>query len=1175
MMSRKQLIWRFIGAAVFLAVVLGGATLFSKAASAANTTYYINNQSGSNCSDAGSGTSPSAPWCSFTPVNNIGTFGAGDQILLARGATFNQQMVVTGSGTSNNWITIGAYGTGSRPKIARNGHESDRAIRLTDPDFWKIQDLEISDAGTGILVSFTTAGHQGLKFERLYLHDIKGIHQGSGSGDLYTGDGIWNSAGIEITSTTWIIPPPTVPFIKDIMFDYIEGTRNLDTISIDWANGSYPGYVEWDSGHQSAENVILNHIYIHDTGNGGLTSGCDDGMRFTYVKNMTMMNSIVDGQAKCHSDTGTAAVYIAFTYDSQFTNSIFTNVPDTNSGDMVAFDYECCTTNVQINNSFIAYNARAGISYLGIYPTQPHGDNSNSLAAGNMFINNTLGGSFMRTGDERYPTGTIRDNLYHEPNEFLYKAWVNFTFSGYTVTNNKSIDAEADMYNAGYQFSGTQGSNSWSYQSYNGSSWSNLGYYDAATKSWQPSSGTSVPRVTQFEQYPDSCSNCKVARAWTAPKTGTISIRGRILKSDLSGGDGVVARITRNGTQIWPASGGQSVSYNELAGIEQVLDGLTVSAGDVIRFEVDSGASNNNTADLTSWAPSIAYTSSTVTAPSAPTGLTATGGNAQVALSWTAASGATSYTVKRGTTSGTYGTTVASGVTGTSYTDTTVTNGTTYYYVVTATNSAGTSGNSSQASATPNVSVPSAPTGLTANGGNAQVALSWTAASGATSYTVKRGTTSGTYGTTVASGVTGTSYTDTTVTNGTTYYYVVTATNSAGTSGNSTEASATPSSGSGSYAKEWNFNTDGDHEGWGVAYDMGTSVSGGYLNIISWGTNPFIHSPDGLGVSASANGHVYVKMSNSSSNTSGKIYFTTTSSTNFDESKAVAFTVQASIGQTVYDVNMSVNANWTGTIKQIRFDPIEATGNLAVDYIKIGNNSGTSAPSAPTGLTATGGNAQVALSWTASSGATSYTVKRGTTSGTYGTTVASGVTGTSYTDTTVTNGTTYYYVVTATNSGGTSGNSSEASATPAAGGGSIAVEWNFNTDGNLENWWLANDIGGTVSGGSLNLTSYGTDPYMYSPDHLDVSASANGHVYIRMKNNTSQTTAQVLFSTTADPTFGGAKYVTFNITPNSGYVVYDVNVGANAAWTGTIRRIRLDPLDMTGTVEIDYIKIGN
>jgi len=180
------------------------------------------------------------------------------------------------------------------------------------------------------------------------------------------------------------------------------------------------------------------------------------------------------------------------------------------------------------------------------------------------------------------------------------------------------------------------------------------------------------------------------------------------------------------------------------------------------------------------------------TPPPAPTGLTASPGNAQVSLNWNASSGAASYNVKRSTTSGGPYTTVATGVTSTSFTNTGLTNGTTYFFVVSAVNSAGESGNSNQASATPQLSLPPAPTNLMATAGNAQVSLNWNASSGATSYNVKRSTTSGGPYTTVATGVTSTSFTNTGLTNGTTYFFVVSAVNSAGESGNSNQASATP-----------------------------------------------------------------------------------------------------------------------------------------------------------------------------------------------------------------------------------------------------------------------------------------------------------------------------------------------------------------------------------------------
>jgi subtilisin family serine protease len=77
----------------------------------------------------------------------------------------------------------------------------------------------------------------------------------------------------------------------------------------------------------------------------------------------------------------------------------------------------------------------------------------------------------------------------------------------------------------------------------------------------------------------------------------------------------------------------------------------------------------------------------------APTGLTAMAGSAEVLLSWQASSGANSYKVKRATTSGGPYTNVAT-VTATNYVDTGLTNGTTYYYMISAVNASGESSNS-------------------------------------------------------------------------------------------------------------------------------------------------------------------------------------------------------------------------------------------------------------------------------------------------------------------------------------------------------------------------------------------------------------------------------------------------------------------------------------------------
>lgn len=186
------------------------------------------------------------------------------------------------------------------------------------------------------------------------------------------------------------------------------------------------------------------------------------------------------------------------------------------------------------------------------------------------------------------------------------------------------------------------------------------------------------------------------------------------------------------------------------------------------------------------------------TVPTAPTDVNAIGGTNQVTITWDDVSGATSYNVYWSTTTGV---TTANGtkITGVSspYVQTGLAAGTTYFYIVTAVNSAGESVPSAQVSATTSSTVPTvpaAPTGITATGGTNQVTIAWTAVSGATSYNIYWSTTTGV---TTANGTKIANATSPTIqrllTANTAYFYIVTAVNSVGESLPSAQASATTS----------------------------------------------------------------------------------------------------------------------------------------------------------------------------------------------------------------------------------------------------------------------------------------------------------------------------------------------------------------------------------------------
>ena len=180
--------------------------------------------------------------------------------------------------------------------------------------------------------------------------------------------------------------------------------------------------------------------------------------------------------------------------------------------------------------------------------------------------------------------------------------------------------------------------------------------------------------------------------------------------------------------------------------------------------------------------------STSKTAPAAPTGVTATPGDGQINIGWTPVSGATSYNIYWSTnpevtpTNGTK-------ITGAPNPDILkeLTNGTPYYFLVTAVNANGESTPTPPFSGTGGsaelTTVPAAPTEVTATPGDGQVTIAWTSVPGAKSYNIYWSTNPDV---TTANGtkITGAPNPDIIkgLTNGTSYYYLVTAVNGKGES---------------------------------------------------------------------------------------------------------------------------------------------------------------------------------------------------------------------------------------------------------------------------------------------------------------------------------------------------------------------------------------------------------
>lgn len=189
-------------------------------------------------------------------------------------------------------------------------------------------------------------------------------------------------------------------------------------------------------------------------------------------------------------------------------------------------------------------------------------------------------------------------------------------------------------------------------------------------------------------------------------------------------------------------------------------------------------------------------------APAAPTGLAAVAGDTQVSLGWSdnGEIDFNHYRVYRATVSGGPYTLTAS-LGASEYLATGLSNGTTYYFVVTAVDTFGyESFESSEVSATPaapaggDVTPPAVPTGLATTPGDRQVVLNWNDVADAdfASFKVYRSLTSGGVYTHIATR-TVSDYVDIGLTNSTTYFYKVSAVDTSGNeSALSAVVSATP-----------------------------------------------------------------------------------------------------------------------------------------------------------------------------------------------------------------------------------------------------------------------------------------------------------------------------------------------------------------------------------------------
>ncbi len=139
-----------------------------------------------------------------------------------------------------------------------------------------------------------------------------------------------------------------------------------------------------------------------------------------------------------------------------------------------------------------------------------------------------------------------------------------------------------------------------------------------------------------------------------------------------------------------------------------------------------------------------------------------------------------------------------------------------------------------------------------------------------------------------------------------------------------------------------------------------------------------------------------------------------------------------------------------------------------------------------------------------------------------------------------------------------------------------SAQYNWSFDTSAEGWLLSNKLTGTVSGGGYNLTIIGADPYMHSPNNLNIDASVYGLIRIKIRNMTSDAGFQIFWITQSDGTWNQAKSVTFTAKKNDTEISeYLISLNDIGSWSGIIKQLRFDTGNAAtaGTIFLDLFAV--
>lgn len=239
------------------------------------TDYYVSNAG----SDGNTGLTPETAWQTIAHVNGR-SFQPGDSVLFRRGDVWRETLAIHSSGTAEVWLTFGAYGTGSRPRIL--GSERASGWTQVAPSIWQ-SSTSLSNPYAG-----------GYSYGEVYFEGLDGItrwgeqrsYDASFSQMTQERDWAWSAnavfvyspsdpgtryAAVEVPQRDSCVRLPSIDGVTVRSEDYVQYLA-VDNLELMYAmrHGLSPGYNEIEAHGLRVTNCHIGFIGVK----GGSSAYC-------------------------------------------------------------------------------------------------------------------------------------------------------------------------------------------------------------------------------------------------------------------------------------------------------------------------------------------------------------------------------------------------------------------------------------------------------------------------------------------------------------------------------------------------------------------------------------------------------------------------------------------------------------------------------------------------------------------------------------------------------------------------------------------------------------------------------------------------------------------------------------------------------------------------------------